>query len=48
MANLLWIIAAVLVIFWLIGLVTSILGALIHIILVIAIIAFIVGFLTRD
>jgi hypothetical protein len=48
MANILWIIAALLVLFWLIGLITSILGAFIHIILVIAIIAFVVGFLTRS
>ena len=45
--TILWIIAAILVIFWIIGLVAHILGAAVHILLVLAIIAFIVGFLTR-
>ncbi|HLJ65817.1 MAG TPA: lmo0937 family membrane protein [Chloroflexota bacterium] len=43
----LWIIAAVLIIFWIIGLAVHVLGAAIHILLVIAIIAFIVGFVLR-
>lgn len=47
MFSILWIIAAILVIFWLIGLVAHILGAFIHIFLVIAVIAFIAGFVLR-
>lgn len=45
--TILWIIAAILIIFWIIGLVAHILGAAIHILLVLAIIAVIVGFVTR-
>lgn len=48
MFTLLWIIAAILVIFWIIGFAIHILGAAIHIILVVAIILFIIGFLTRN
>ena len=48
MFTLLWIIAAILIVFWIIGLVAHILGAAIHILLVIAVIAFIVGFLMRN
>jgi len=46
MGNLLYIIGAVLVALWLIGLVTHIGGGLIHIILVIAVIVFVFQFLT--
>jgi len=46
MGNLLYIIGAVLVALWLIGLVTHIGGSLIHIILVIAVIVFVFQFLT--
>lgn len=48
MFSLLWIIAAVLIVLWLIGLVAHILGAAIHVLLVLAVIAFIIGFLTRN
>jgi hypothetical protein len=48
MFTLLWVIAAILIIFWIIGLVVHVLGAFIHILLILAIIAFIVGFLTRN
>ena len=47
MATVLWVIAALLVLFWLVGLVTSLLGMFIHVILVLAVIVFIIGFLTR-
>lgn len=47
MFGILWAIAVILIIFWVIGLFAHILGAAIHIILVVAIIAFIVGFLMR-
>ena len=43
--TILWIVAAVLVVLWLIGLVAHILGAAIHILLVLAVIALIVGFI---
>lgn len=46
MGNLLYIIGAVLVALWLIGLVAHIGGGLIHIILVIAVIVFLFQFLT--
>jgi hypothetical protein len=46
--SILWIIAAVLIVLWIIGLVAHILGAAIHILLVLAVIAFIIGFLTRS
>lgn len=46
MGNLLYIIGAVLVALWLIGLVSHIGGGLIHIILVIAVIVFVFQFLT--
>jgi hypothetical protein len=48
MFTILWIIAAILVVFWIIGLAVHVLGAFIHILLVLAIIAFIVGFITRS
>lgn len=48
MFTILWIIAAILVVFWILGLVAHILGAFIHVLLVLAIIAFIVGFITRS
>jgi hypothetical protein len=47
MFTILWIIAAILVIIWIFGLFVHLLGAAIHILLVLAIIAFIIGFLTR-
>lgn len=47
MFAILWAIAAILIIFWVIGLVAHILGAAIHVLLVIAVIAFIIGFVTR-
>lgn len=46
MGSILYIIGAVLVAFWLIGLLTHIGGGLIHIILVIAVIVFLFQFLT--
>ena len=46
--SILWFIAAVLIVLWIIGLVAHILGAAIHILLVLAVIAFIIGFLTRN
>jgi hypothetical protein len=48
MFRILWIIAAVLVAFWIIGLVAHLLSWAIHVILVLAIILVIIGFLTRD
>lgn len=48
MYTILWIIAAVLVAFWIIGLVAHLLSWAIHVILVLAIILVIIGFLTRD
>ena len=48
MFTILWIIAAILVIFWIIGLVAHILSWAIHIVLILAIILVIVGFLTRS
>lgn len=45
--SLLFIVAAVLVVFWVLGLAVHVLGMFIHILLVLAIIAFIVGFITR-
>jgi hypothetical protein len=47
MATVLWVVAALLVLFWLVGLVASLLGMFIHVILVLAVIVFIIGFLTR-
>ena len=47
MLQLLWIIAAILVIFWIVGLAVHILGAFIHIVLVIAIIVFLLSFVFR-
>ena len=47
MFSILWIIAAVLIVLWIIGLVAHILGAAIHILLVLAV-AFIIGFVTRN
>jgi len=46
MGNLLYLIGAVLVAFWLIGLLTHIGGGLVHIILVIAVIVFVVQFVS--
>jgi len=46
MGSILYIIGAVLVAFWLIGLLTHVGGSLIHIILVIAVIVFLFQFLT--
>jgi hypothetical protein len=44
----LWTIAVILIILWLLGLVTSYtMGGLIHIVLVIAIIVFVIGFIRR-
>jgi hypothetical protein len=44
----LWTIAVILIILWLLGLVTSYtMGGLIHIVLVIAVIVFVVGFIRR-
>ncbi len=44
----LWTIAAILIILWLLGLVTSYtMGGLVHILLVIAIIVIVVGFIRR-
>jgi hypothetical protein len=43
----LWTILAILVLFWLIGLATNIVGGLIHIVLVIAVIVFVAQLLTR-
>ena len=48
MFTLLWIVAAILIVFWILGLAVHILGAAIHVLLVLAIIAFIVGFLVRN
>jgi Flp pilus assembly protein TadB len=48
MFAILWIIAAILVAFWIIGLVAHLLSWGIHVILVLAIILVIIGFLTRD
>lgn len=45
--GILWAIAAILVVIWLIGLFAHILGAAIHVLLVLAVIAFIIGFITR-
>ncbi|GAC1322493.1 MAG: hypothetical protein NVSMB22_09310 [Chloroflexota bacterium] len=45
--SILFIIAAILVVFWVLGFALHILAGFIHILLVLAIIAFIVGFLTR-
>jgi hypothetical protein len=47
MLTILFIIAAILVVFWIIGLAVHILGAAIHVFLVLAIVAFIIGFLMR-
>jgi uncharacterized protein DUF5670 len=46
MANLLWTIIVVLVVLWLVGLLVHIGGALIHLLLVIALIALIVNLIT--
>lgn len=48
MARILWIIAAILVVFWLIGLIAHVLAGIIYVLLVLAVIAAIVGFLMRD
>jgi len=48
MAQILWIIAAILIVFWVIGLIGHILAGAIHILLVVAIIAIIIGFVTRN
>lgn len=45
--NLLWIIAAVLIAIWLVGLVLDVVGGLIHIVLVIAVAVVIYGFIKR-
>ena len=42
------VIAVILIVFWIIGLIVHILGAFIHVLLVLAIIAAIIGFLTRN
>jgi hypothetical protein len=47
MFGILWAIAVILVIFWIIGLVFKILAGFIHLVLVVAIILFIIGFLAR-
>ncbi len=46
MGNLLWTVVVVLVAFWLLGLLFHIGGALIHLILVVAIILIVINFLT--
>lgn len=46
LANILWIVVVVLVAIWLIGLLTNIVGGLIHIILVIAVIVIAYNLLT--
>ena len=46
MGNILYIIGAILVAFWLIGLIAHIGGSLIHIILVVAVIVFVYQFIT--
>jgi hypothetical protein len=46
--TILWIIAAILLIVWIAGLALHILGAFIHVLLILAIIAFVIGFITRN
>jgi hypothetical protein len=46
--SLLWIIAVVLIIIWVLGLIFKILGAFIHVLLILAIIAAVIGFLQRS
>ena len=45
--NLLWIIAAILIAVWLVGLALDVVGALIHVLLVIAVAVAIVAFIKR-
>ena len=45
--SLLWIVAVVLIILWVLGLLFKIAGAFIHVLLIVAIIAVVIGFLQR-
>ena len=47
MANILWLIVAVLVAIWLVGLVFDILGGIIHILIVVAVVVAIYAFIKR-
>lgn len=47
MANILWLIVAVLVAFWLVGLVFDIVGGIIHILIVVAVAVAIYAFIKR-
>jgi hypothetical protein len=48
MLTLLWIIAAILLIFWIVGLVAHILGTIIWVFLVVAVIVFLLSFVFRN
>jgi hypothetical protein len=47
MGNILWTLIVLLVIFWVVGLLVHIGGALIHIALVVAVVLFVINLLTR-
>ena len=46
MARILWIVLAVLIVLWLIGLLTNVVGGLIHILLVVALIVLVINLVT--
>lgn len=47
MKNVLWMIAAVLIAIWVVGLIFDIVGAVIHVLLVVAVALFLFGFIKR-